>query len=131
MCRRVLSNANISTVAVMMAILRVPAWGQEAQETTLEKDAQTALELIQRGLGCDGFVIENAPQRTTAWRTWATEGKPEGQWLLGKCYELQVAPGRPIRNDNYREALQWYRRAADQGFAAAQVSLGRMYGPPQ
>ena len=36
---------------------------------------------------------------------------------------------------DYGEAIQWYRRAADQGHAGAQVSLGLMYfdgrGVPQ
>ena len=34
--------------------------------------------------------------------------------------------GRGVRRD-HAEAVQWYRRAAEQGYAGGQRSLGRMY----
>ncbi|MEO8135737.1 MAG: protein kinase [Betaproteobacteria bacterium] len=47
----------------------------------------------------------------------------KAQYEKGKDYEL----GRNTAKD-YVEAANWYRRAADQGFAAAQVELGKLYG---
>jgi uncharacterized protein len=48
----------------------------------------------------------------------AAKGEAPAQSVLGSVYYL---------NKNYSEAAKWYRRAADQGFAEAQNSLGEMY----
>ena len=34
--------------------------------------------------------------------------------------------GQGVEQD-FKEAVKWYRKAADQGYASAQLSLGRMY----
>jgi hypothetical protein len=51
----------------------------------------------------------------------------------GSCYR-RIKGRNGVRQD-YREAAQWYRKAADQGVADAQGSLGHMYaygqGVPQ
>ncbi len=55
---------------------------------------------------------------------------PDAQWRLGMMYEN----GKGALQDN-DEAIRWYREAAEQGHAFAQVSLGNMYaegrGGPQ
>jgi TPR repeat protein len=43
------------------------------------------------------------------------------QFALGRLYSL------PISHKNEVEAVQWYRRAAEQGHAAAQYYLGLCY----
>jgi uncharacterized protein len=48
----------------------------------------------------------------------AERGDPMAQWLIGGLYE---------RGEDYAEAIRWYRKAADQGFADAECSLGSMY----
>jgi len=47
----------------------------------------------------------------------AEEGDPLAQNLLGDIYAT----------DNSSEAIRWYRKAADQGDASAQSTLGMMY----
>jgi len=49
----------------------------------------------------------------------------EDQFALGSQYEygIGIAAGRV----DYKEAAKWYRKAADQGDAWAQISLGDMY----
>jgi TPR repeat protein len=55
---------------------------------------------------------------------------PEPEAAVGVMYEL----GQGVAQD-YAQALAWYRKAADQGNAGAQINLGDMYrdghGVPQ
>jgi len=52
-------------------------------------------------------------------RTKADQGDPAAQFALGAAYDA----GRGVKGDQ-REAAAWYRKAAEQGYAAAQNSLG-------
>jgi len=52
----------------------------------------------------------------------ALAGDDKAQYNLGVMYE----GGRGISQD-YKEAMKWYRKAANQGFALAQYNLGDMY----
>ena len=52
----------------------------------------------------------------------ATAGHEEAEFLVGAEYEL----GAHVPKDA-AQAAQWYRRAADQGDAKAQHSLGVLY----
>ena len=53
-------------------------------------------------------------------RAWS--GEPDGQCSLGVMY----AKGEGVAQD-YAEAVKWFRRAAEQGLAAAQNNLGASY----
>jgi len=57
-------------------------------------------------------------------------GRPAAQFNLGVMYDK----GDGVPQD-YKEAIQWYRLAADQGTPSAQLNLGFMYdkgiGVPQ
>jgi hypothetical protein len=53
----------------------------------------------------------------------AENGKASEQWHLAYLYEYG---GAGVKQD-YAEAMKWYRKAADQGEANAQVSIGWMY----
>ena len=50
----------------------------------------------------------------------AEKGDPFHQWFLGTYYALRTPP-------NYEEAVKWFRKAADQGDATGQDSLGFSY----
>ena len=50
------------------------------------------------------------------------QGFAPAQDYLGQLYEL----GQGVAQDS-REALRWYRRAAEDGWASAQFHLGRMH----
>ena len=52
----------------------------------------------------------------------AYNGDAETQYRLGKMYHF----GEGV-NENYTEAVKWYRKAAEQRHAAAQYELGEMY----
>jgi len=52
----------------------------------------------------------------------ANTGDAEAQFLLALMFEN----GRGV-TQNYREAFQWYKKAADQGLASAQNNLAQLY----
>lgn len=52
----------------------------------------------------------------------AERGDAAAQYELGRMYQ----GGRGVTQD-YRKAVEWYRRSAEQGYAAAERSLGGMY----
>jgi TPR repeat protein len=52
----------------------------------------------------------------------AQQGSPLAQYLLGALYQL----GEVVPRD-YVQAVNWYRRAANQGLAVAQFALGAAY----
>jgi len=51
----------------------------------------------------------------------AEAGDAEAQWELG----LEYTSGQRVKRD-YRQAEGWYRKAADQGYGAAQMNLANM-----
>ena len=53
----------------------------------------------------------------------AKKGSSEAQFNLGKMYEQ----GQGVKQD-YTQAADWYRKAAEQGHAVAQFNLGSIYG---
>ena len=53
-------------------------------------------------------------------------GNAEAQYFIGRWYD--VGDGVTV---NDREAVKWYRKAADQGLASAQYNLGLMYADGQ
>ncbi len=53
----------------------------------------------------------------------AMRGDAEAQYYLGRLYYYEELGLRR----NYRSSARWFRRAADQGHAAAQYKLGGMY----
>ena len=58
-------------------------------------------------------VVQDEEVAASWWRAAAEQGNARGQYNLGLLYEN--GQGGVRRND--AEALQWYRRAADQGYA--------------
>ena len=52
----------------------------------------------------------------------AQKGDPRSQNTLASLYEN----GKGVAQ-NYAKAVQWYRQAANQGFAEAQFNVGRMF----
>lgn len=55
-------------------------------------------------------------------RSKARQGNVYAQWRLGDMYER----GTGVLED-YKEAMKWYRLAAEQSYAQAQISLGGMH----
>jgi len=63
----------------------------------------------------------------------ADQGNAAAQFILGTMYyDGQAASGilKGVQQD-YAQAVTWYRKAADQGHVRAQFNLGLMYGRGQ
>lgn len=75
----------------------------------------------------DGEAALDRGDYATALRLWkplADKGNAEMQFRLGFIHENNI--GRRPRQEGLREALSWYRKAAEQGHAAAQFNVGIM-----
>ncbi len=75
------------------------------------------------------FRLGHHQEAVRLWTLSAAEGDPQSQFALGAVYTegdtlAGVAP-------DYAQALSWYRKAADQGHAAAQFNLGIFYASGQ
>jgi TPR repeat protein len=85
-----------------------------------------AISLAQNSRTVGNAAQPGVPQNGTDLDVKAQSGDPKAQFILGYRYDQE---------DNYREASQWYRKAAAQGYALAQSALGSMYqmgrGVPQ
>ncbi len=57
------------------------------------------------------------------WLPLADNGDPKAQYSLGKLYET----GGQGESAQYKEAVKWYLKAAEQGIAAARNNLGRLF----
>jgi uncharacterized protein len=59
----------------------------------------------------------------------AYQGDADAQYLLGDRYEFgkKYRRGWLDADQDYVEAVKWYRMAAEQGHAAAQLQLGEIY----
>lgn len=81
--------------------------------------------LVLFNVGCDKPTANVAPVEVInpeAIRPQAEAGDAKAQWKLGVAY----AKGEGVKPD-YKQALHWYRLAADQGLADAQLALGELY----
>ncbi len=79
--------------------------------------AFSVLCLTTRGWGQEASAPDSA--RLNSLRQRAERGDVHAQFELGFSYEYQ--------HKDYAEALQWYRKAAEQGSNEARISLGKIY----
>ena len=97
--------------------------GQAASYVTPRRPVKTSAiecrilggEYTERGRADAGTALQ-------VWLPVAQTQDPEAQNYVGEIYErgMGLAP-------DYEAAAIWYRRAAEQGHAAAQVNLGQLY----
>lgn len=75
-------------------------------------------------LSAAGFALRRAcvVRRMHGIRQRAEGGDAEARYKLGACH----ADGEGVEQ-NFTEAVRWYRKAAEQGFAPAKVGLGMFY----
>lgn len=86
----------------------------------LAPDNPVALAAYGRAL----LMTEQYPQAVDAMRRAAATGHPYGQFGMGVLSDVGVAV--EVDQDD-AQAVAWYRKAAEQGYARAQNSLGLMY----
>ena len=72
--------------------------------------------------GYEPQLVDGHPVYSEELLKYAQKGNPDAQCDLGICYYF----GFGIEQ-NYSEAVHWYRKAAEQGNASAQFSLGNCY----
>ena len=65
------------------------------------------------------FLQLDIQQAATLSRKAAETGSPAGQYTLGNFYACQ--------EKNYKEAREWYQKAADQNLCEAQLAIGYLY----
>jgi TPR repeat protein len=82
-----------------------------AEDRFDEQKIQTAFE----SLSADNIGV---------WKKKAQTGDPLAQNLMGLAHKY----GTFVRQD-HGLSVEWFRKAAEQGFADAQFNLGRIYGP--
>jgi TPR repeat protein len=76
--------------------------------------------------GLEAFQKGDFTTAAKEWRPIANEGDPISQFNLGLLY----VDGHGVPQD-LAEAVNWFRRAAEQDYAPAQHNLGAMYGSGQ
>lgn len=75
---------------------------------------------------CTNAVFDGTPKSSRKFSHLiqkAKQGDQHAQFQLGIAYESGMGV-----EQNYAEAVRWYRRAADSGHSGAQNNLGSMYG---
>ncbi|NOU09717.1 MAG: hypothetical protein HOO98_06830 [Nitrospira sp.] len=73
------------------------------------------------------YVTRDRADYGTSLKTWladAQTGSAEGQYYVATLYEN--GDGKVVPPD-YRQAAEWYRKAAEQGDKRAMIGLGRLY----
>lgn len=110
MTRSTLAGCTLSMI-LLGACVPEPSEGQVQPMTEVAMDAIMAV------------ALGDYAQALRVWRPMAEQGDPAAQLNLGLAYLL----GRGVSADE-NEAVAWFRKAADQGFAPAQSSLAQYYG---
>lgn len=65
-------------------------------------------------------------EQKVTWQAKAVSGLPQAQFLWGLCNYSSIYSGADVEQ-NQREAVKWFRKAADQGLAAAQSQMGSCF----
>lgn len=86
----------------------------EQKKTTPKKKTQTQTALTPSQMVDKGLEVEKNEKKIQT-QTALTPSQMDDKGLAAEA------------NGNYSEAVRWYRKAAEQGFAPAQESLGFMY----
>ncbi|MDP6905202.1 MAG: tetratricopeptide repeat protein [Verrucomicrobiota bacterium] len=67
------------------------------------------------------------PKNFESLKTLAEKGDARAQLILGYMYQIGEDPIDGGPQEDYQEAVKWFRKAAQQGIARAQHTLGLMY----
>ena len=97
----------------------------------VDGDFEEYQRVALRGNGVTDWLQERSTTRVGRWEQAARAGYARGMVLLGECYEKGFG-GVP---QDEKQAVEWYRKAAEAGNALAMYNLGWMYakgrGVPQ
>ncbi len=87
------------------------------------KDIEQARAWYQKAADQGNAGAKGALERLVGGNSTSAATTPEGQYDIGDNYYY----GRGGVNQDYQEAMVWYRKAANQGYAGAQYRLGWLY----
>ncbi len=90
-------------------------------KTDIEEGTQCTSHDSDDGIDC--LLRLALKNKLTPFRRLAQDGNPNYQYLLGRAYQ----GGDVGVQQDYAEAVRWYRKAAIQGNGMAQMALGMMY----
>ena len=90
-------------------------------EEIIQSDYEACDELLRVGGSRNTFIEANC-ERIGTWREFADLGEPRGQVLYGLCFFY----GHGVDKD-YAIAAQWFEKAAEQGDAQGEFSIGQSY----
>ncbi len=124
------NNADQFLVVDCLLPGRVRTMGQLGTMITARRPIKTAAgDCGARGGEYVAYDRANYETSLTVWLDKAKGGDAEAQTYVGEIYEKKQ------NKADYQQAAQWYRKAAEQGFSRAQISLGNLYerglGVPQ
>jgi len=85
-------------------------------------DSETQFQLGMMYMSGHG-TLENTNEGSRLIKLAADQGNAKAQTVVAGIY----ASGNKGLPKSYTEALKWYKRSANQGLAAAQLSIGEMY----
>ena len=92
------------------------------QKTSFQKKIITLATMLALVMLCPISAWSQASKYETA----AAAGDAEAQYQLGMCYYSDYYLGQGVDEDMV-QAFEWFRKAAEQGHAGAQFSLGTCY----
>lgn len=120
--RTAVNNADQFLVVDCLLPGRVRTMGQLGTMITARRPIKTAAgDCGARGGEYVAYDRANYQTSLKVWLDKAKNGDAEAQTYVGEIYEKRSD------NPDYAAAAQWYRKAAEQGFSRAQISLGRLY----
>ena len=129
---QMVKNACLVTVG-LAGLVSVPAYAASATLTHTKPFAITLPTDSSRPPLADNtyqqamkeYRLGRHEEAIRLWKLSAGEGDPQSQFALATVY----ADGDTVAGmaPDYAQALTWYRKAADQGHAAAQFNLGIFY----
>ena len=102
----------------LLTILCIPAVLLLGAAEASGADLQKGVEAYEAG----DYAAALREFRPLAEDGFLSQGDAEAQFFLGQMYRQ----GRGVTQD-YAQAVEWYRKAAEQGYAKAQYNLGFMY----
>jgi TPR repeat protein len=120
-----LGHAEARRVLDEMTRARVAAEAKAAAEARAAEEAKANEAEQAKALVAKEDWVQAVPlveRLVAAGNSWAKEILGKAQNNLGNCYYR----GNGVAED-YSKAVEWYRKAADQGYAAAQNNLGNCY----
>lgn len=92
-----------------------------------KRDLKEFIDYAIRNEDVEKYLEEKSKQRLSDWTRAEISGIPEGQTLVGLCYECGIF-GADEWGHKIDDSLTLYRKAAKQGNAEAQCRLGFCYG---